>query len=811
MRRDIAWLLAILLASGLALAIEGPGFVINRSGASGIIVYGEQDIQTPRYRYWNLTGDDFGPELTDTGSVGADILWVVAKASHERQEALIAIEDFVNDVNLMLLNSTGDMQVLVELTADTENTGAQEVDLAYEDVSGDALIVYENTLNPDAFLGYRTWNGTLSSEKNSSLAVSQEIRIVKTVARPGTDLIMVLTLDDTNTIQGILWNGTEFDNTPRTSLSVDAQEDNEINFDFVWEGRTEEGLAVYADPQNGGEWAYRTYNTTSKTWSAQQTFFTLNGGNAQKTKLCSHPNSSLVGFVSKDSSKDINVRIWNGTSGSVDTGFPTEEASVEDNPNGAGGFDCAFETNGTQIIFGYVDVTNSVDDRIHHFYYDMDTALWSVTAIDDANTTDPLGAGGGVIEALDFVSHPLTEEIMAVAMLDGNDIDVALWNGTNFTTITTSQPELSAECTAGTQVCGAFDWFRNDPVPDITQIAPADGSSGNLGAAVTIQANVTDNLQVDVVLLNVSLPNGSTRQYTLLQTDGLFQITFNDTNAQGQHDFVFIANDTSRHQNVNITNVSYTIGDTEEPNVTLVVGNGTFEVGTLVNITANVTDDTAVDKVLVNLTFPNGSTLLLTPENLTGEHHVNVTMTIDMPFGVHNFTIIANDTNNNVNNSITNSFNYTDISVPAVSALTVEPDPANQSDTLNITATVVENGKVSTAQANVTFPNGSSLLLAMTNDSTTFNVSYATELFHEQGTYNIRIVVNDTNNINQSIYTEVTVNDVTAPTFTILLPANSTTFLLNNNLSVRVNASDNRNVSVVRVNVTQPPLQEVLV
>ena len=616
---------------------------------------------------------------------------------------------------------------------------------------------------------------------------------------------MVLTLDDTRTIQGALWNGTGFDNGTNISLSVDAQENNEINFDFVWEGQTEEGLAVYADPQGGGAWAYRTYNLTSKAWSAQQVFFTLNSGNAQKVKLCGHHNSSLVGFMSKDSSNDMNVRIWNGTNGSVDAGFPTEEASTEDNPNGAGSFDCAFETNGTQIVFGYVDLTNSVDDRIHHFYYDMDTAQWSIAAIDDANSTDILGAGGGVIEALEFIAHPLTEEIMAVAMLNANDIDVALWNGTNFTMITTNQPELTAECNAGSQVCAGFDWFRNDPVPDITQIAPVDGTSGNLGEAVTIQANVTDNLAVDTVILNVSLPNGSTRQYTLLQTDGLYQVTFNDTNGAGQHDFVFIANDTSRHQNVNITNVSYTTGDTEEPNVTLIVGNGTFEVGTKVNITANVTDDTAVDTVRVNLTFPNGSTLLLTPENLTGEHHVNITITIDMSFGVHNFTIIANDTANNINNSITNSFNYTDISIPQVSALTVEPDTANQSDTLNITATIDENGKVSTAQANVTFSNGSSVLLAMTNDSTTFNVSYATELFHEQGTYNISIVVNDTNdNVNNTIYTEVTVNDVTVPTLNLLLPANSTTFMQDENVTVRVNATDNRNVSVVRVNVTQP-------
>ncbi|MAF35091.1 hypothetical protein CMO91_04570 [Candidatus Woesearchaeota archaeon] len=175
MRRDVAWLLAILLASSLALALEGPGFVINRTGASGVLVYGQQDIQTPRYRYWNLTNDDFGPELTDSGTVGADILWAVAKASHERQEALIAVEDFANDINLVLLNRTGDMQVLAELTAATENTGAQEVDLAYEDVSGDALIVYENTINPDAFLGYRTWNGTLSGERNMSLVVAQEV------------------------------------------------------------------------------------------------------------------------------------------------------------------------------------------------------------------------------------------------------------------------------------------------------------------------------------------------------------------------------------------------------------------------------------------------------------------------------------------------------------------------------------------------------------------------------------------------------------------------------------------------------------
>ena len=119
---------------------------INATHADGLVVYGELNIASPRYRIWNAS-NAFSSELTalSVGTDGvSDIVWVVARGSHKRDELIFGTIDKSNDVNVQVLNSSQQWGNLLEVSSDVANSAFRGFDIAYEDVSGRALIVYEN-------------------------------------------------------------------------------------------------------------------------------------------------------------------------------------------------------------------------------------------------------------------------------------------------------------------------------------------------------------------------------------------------------------------------------------------------------------------------------------------------------------------------------------------------------------------------------------------------------------------------------------------------------------------------------------------
>lgn len=100
--------------------------------------------------------------------------------------------------------------------------------------------------------------------------------------------------------------------------------------------------------------------------------------------------------------------------------------------------------------------------------------------------------------------------------------------------------------------------------------------------------------------------------------------------------------------------------DTTKPSVTDVrpIVANSFNTSQIIEISANATDDFALDKVWANLTMPNASTQIINLNSATGDK-LNNSYTIPSLAGQYNITFFANDTSNNINNSITTAFNAT--------------------------------------------------------------------------------------------------------------------------------------------------------
>ncbi len=121
--------------------------------------------------------------------------------------------------------------------------------------------------------------------------------------------------------------------------------------------------------------------------------------------------------------------------------------------------------------------------------------------------------------------------------------------------------------------------------------------------------------------------------------------------------------------------------DVSDPRPLLSATNTT---GTAIEIAINATDNFALDTVWTNITLPNASITSLTLTATGIGQKFNGTYTIPALAGLYNITFYANDTTNNLNNSITTNFTATAAgggnNFPTKPTLT---DPTNG----NITAT----------------------------------------------------------------------------------------------------------------------------
>ncbi|MEK6857158.1 MAG: LamG-like jellyroll fold domain-containing protein, partial [Nanoarchaeota archaeon] len=105
--------------------------------------------------------------------------------------------------------------------------------------------------------------------------------------------------------------------------------------------------------------------------------------------------------------------------------------------------------------------------------------------------------------------------------------------------------------------------------------------------------------------------------------------------------------------------VKFLIGtDTTKPNVTDArpTLSSDYNLSQTIEIAANATDDWALDTVWVNITLPNASINSVTLTATGIGQKFNNTYTTPSLRGLYNVTFYANDTSNNLNNSITTNF-----------------------------------------------------------------------------------------------------------------------------------------------------------
>ncbi|MFH1415964.1 MAG: LamG-like jellyroll fold domain-containing protein [Elusimicrobiota bacterium] len=303
--------------SNTASAIPGqPG------AADGIMVYGKGGTSNPQYRTFN--SGSFGTETPVPGTFAGNIRWVILRSCNiMRDEKILGVLSDNGTLYISRWNGTSWSEEFNVTDIGAANSVYRGFDIAYEQNSGRCVVAWSKGTSTDE-IGYKVWTSTAwLNEQTIDLNTSDVVYWVKMVPGPGTDNIMMTTLDASNDVFSVRWTGGTWQNGRINTASSPIN--TEECFDMAWETQSGKCLVVWAE---GTQTKYDIFYSTSSTWHGDGPFNGPQVGaaaNVRWIRLASDPTSDRIGFASLDSGSDWNVCMWDNGWGSL----PAEDGGME--------------------------------------------------------------------------------------------------------------------------------------------------------------------------------------------------------------------------------------------------------------------------------------------------------------------------------------------------------------------------------------------------------------------------------------------------------------------------------------------------
>ncbi len=404
------------------LSLSAGSVTVATTSDESLMVYAEGTVTTPRYREWD--GALWGSE-SNALDVGAPINWVVTKASPLENEYLTGTLGTDNDVNVQVFTN-GSWGQLQEMTASIPNAAMRGFDIAYEQTSGDALVVY---CDGDANPSYYTWDGDVWASGGAvGITNGNACGWVKLIADPISDEIIVVTRDTSGiTYEARVWDGSTWGNSAQWGSTQATQ----VNHEGIAAEYEESGNQAVIAVSNGtnSNFSWRAWN--GSTWTAAATVAL--GDDFEAGVIAQDDGSDNLALCYIDQDGDIGAVRWTGAAWvaftELDTGWASADPVFNDRP-----VDCAFET--TPARDGYIMVAYSTTAAMN--YRAWNGAAWSVAAalstIQDSPRVQLRRTGANLLQVVTYDNT--------------NDrYDYSFWNGTTWSALQTLESNGSSGAT----------------------------------------------------------------------------------------------------------------------------------------------------------------------------------------------------------------------------------------------------------------------------------------------------------------------------------------------------------------------------
>jgi len=373
-------------------------------GASplGTAVWRVGSLSVPEYNEWD--GTSFGT-AGNTADVGTWRIIAGAEAP-ARDEIIVVGVDGDGDITGEMWNGISWAALPFNPLAQVSESFWWGFDVAYEDRSGRALLVWNNGDGGAAGLSSRLWDGSdWSVEVPITTAVPGEPKQVRLAAIPGSNEIVLVASNDNSEDYALVWDGSDWGNGQMLDA---AGGDDRTDIYVTCEQQSGDALVTYG--KASGSVYFRTWDGSG--WSSEDSLGRPAdaSGNVRWTTLAPDPQSDRIVLGVLTANRDIWLSVWDGAAWEA-AETATNSATGTTHP----GVAVAFEGQSGEALAVYGEAA-AVRFR-----------TWT-------------GGGGWSPEQTQRISGTPsnsimldgswdTDHIMLAVQDDDNDLDYTLWHG----------------------------------------------------------------------------------------------------------------------------------------------------------------------------------------------------------------------------------------------------------------------------------------------------------------------------------------------------------------------------------------------
>ena len=458
------WLKKFLLYFVMLLLVVGlypPSLRAAPLMGDGLTAYGEGVVTTPRYRQFSKTTSQFAAELS-LPAAAATIRYMDVEASPTRDEVIAAVVSTTGTLYVYRWNGTA---WAAQWNVAIGNWNVQGFDVAYEQASGDAVVMYTGNVATTNEIRYRVWNGTVWTGATNYNAVRTTgiVHSIKLASSPGSDDLGVVWGDANMDVSANYWVGSTdtMQTEPAAVLSANVQRIgnttpmNSNSIDVAFESTSKDMLVAWGE-NNTADLSYRTRTPgAGGAWSAATVVEATAREAPTDIELSPDPDSDYIGYVNvEDGQSDADGAIWTGTAwqnaANIDITADTVGASTKN-------ISSAWVRSGSQsrMVVVYDDANAAGIDWV---FYNKNTNAWSPAQTDYTGAPAAVGTDDKLIRVY---ANPYRHNEALILQVD-NASDLFLkkikFNGTTFSFVTTETGGVVYENTVSSITGRAADF-----------------------------------------------------------------------------------------------------------------------------------------------------------------------------------------------------------------------------------------------------------------------------------------------------------------------------------------------------------------
>lgn len=376
--------------------------------AHGVAAYGEESLNTPRYRVWE---GSFAPE--GSGPPTAVVPeWVVLAASPLGPEMILG----VLASNQVLYVQTWDGSAWTpNWNANLGDSKTRRFDIAYEERSGDVVVAFADGTSQLRYRG--RVGGTWSAQNlNAGSPLSDTAFTIRASARPTNDDIFIAVVTNAQTLHALRWDGATNGWVDQVQMGANvpvASKDQEA-FDVAFERST--GAAWLFWGTEASTLRYRRYTTS---WQAEAVAYTLPDKPLWVVADSDpRPGTGNIAVGITLANNNLEFGAWDGGQ------WVSRPSAVTARDKVQRGIDVAFEATTGRAVFAFNTVANA---------FQLSTRTWTAAGGFSSVSVQPGSVAN--IAIVQLRSDPRSDDILALYSDEDKDLYHRLWDGTTWSAL----------------------------------------------------------------------------------------------------------------------------------------------------------------------------------------------------------------------------------------------------------------------------------------------------------------------------------------------------------------------------------------